>query len=135
MKDLRDLLIGMSIKQKWNQKIYMLTILQDFILMLLFKELKDCLLMVLITLLLMLLIIQSTILIIELQQTFTEKYFLPRVNITNNNVLSDGRNFMINQLVIELKSILKLAKLQEDKEMIIKQVVCWIINISQITVS
>ena len=111
MKDLRDLLIGMSIKQKWNQKIYMLTILQDFILMLLFKELKDCLLMVLITLLLMLLIIQSTILIIELQQTFTEKYFLPRVNITNNNVLSDGRNFMINQLVIELKSILKLAKL------------------------
>ena len=27
------------------------------------------------------------------------KYFLPRVNITNYNVLIDGRNFMINQLM------------------------------------
>ena len=28
------------------------------------------------------------------------KYFLPRVNITNYNVLIDGRNFMVNQLMI-----------------------------------
>ena len=41
------------------------TILQDFLLMLLFKEVEDCLLLFLITLLLMFLIIQLTILIIE----------------------------------------------------------------------
>ena len=31
------------------------------------------------------------------------KYFLPRVYITTYNVLIDGRNFMINQLMIKLK--------------------------------
>ena len=39
---------------------------KHFILMLLFKELKDCLFLLLITLLLMLMVIQLTILIIEL---------------------------------------------------------------------
>ena len=42
------------------------TILQDFLLMLLFKELEDCLFLLLITLLLMFLIIQLTILTTEL---------------------------------------------------------------------
>ena len=41
------------------------TILKDFLLMLLFKEVEDCLLLFLITLLLMFLIIQLTILTIE----------------------------------------------------------------------
>ena len=31
------------------------------------------------------------------------KYFLPRVYITTYNVLIDGRNFMINQLMIKQK--------------------------------
>ena len=43
------------------------------------------------------------------------KCFLPRVNITNYNVLIDGRNLMnqlmINQLMIKSKSMMKLEKL------------------------
>ena len=42
--------------------------------------------------LLLFLIIQLTILKIDLRNSYT-KYFLPRVNITNYNVLIDGRNF------------------------------------------
>ena len=45
------------------------------------------------------------------------KYFLPRVDITNYNVLIGGRNFMINQL-IKSKNMIKLEKLQQEKEMI-----------------
>ena len=52
------------------------------------------------------------------------KYFLSRVNITNYNVLIDGRIFMINQLMIKSKSIMKLEKLREEKEIITQRVVC-----------
>ena len=38
------------------------------------------------------------------------KYFLPRVNITNNNVLM-AETFMINQLMIKSKSMMKLERL------------------------
>ena len=43
MKDLKELFIGINIKQKYNQKMQIKAILQDFILMLSFKEIKDCL--------------------------------------------------------------------------------------------
>ena len=49
------------------------------------------------------------------------KYFLPRVDITNYNVLIDGRNFMINQLAIKSKSMMKLERPQQEKEMITQQ--------------
>ena len=64
--------------------------LTSLISILLFKELKDCLFLLLITLILMLLMIQLTILIIRDSH---RKYFLPRLNITNYNVLIDGRKF------------------------------------------
>ena len=41
-KDLKDLFIQASTKQKQKQEIQTTTILQDFLLMLLFKELEDC---------------------------------------------------------------------------------------------
>ena len=50
------------------------------------------------------------------------KYFLPRVNIINYNVLIE--TFMINKLVIKSKSMIKLERLQQEKEMIIQQEVC-----------
>ena len=53
------------------------------------------------------------------------KYFLPRVDIANYNVLIDGRNFMINQLMIKSKSMMKLEKLQQkSREIITQLVVC-----------
>ena len=46
------------------------------------------------------------------------KYFLPRVNITNYNVSIDGRTFMITQLMIKSKSMMKLERFQQKKDMI-----------------
>ena len=44
------------------------------------------------------------------------KYFLPRVNITNYNVLIDGREFYIRQLMIKSKSMTKLERFQQEKD-------------------
>ena len=52
------------------------------------------------------------------------KYFLPEVNITNYNVLIDGKNVLINQLIIKSKSPARLERLQQDKEMITQQDSC-----------
>ena len=49
------------------------------------------------------------------------KYFLSKVNIINYNVLIDGKNFIINLLMIKSKNLMKLEKLLQDKEMIIQQ--------------
>ena len=67
--------------------------------------------LLLITLLLLFLIIQLTILTIESKETVT-RYFLPRVNTTNYNVLIDGRNFLdqpINDLIKQYDEIRKTA--------------------------
>ena len=75
------------------------------------KEQEDCLFLLLITLLLLFLIIQLTILTIESKETVT-RYFLPRVNTTNYNVLIDGRNFLdqpINDLIKQYDEIRKTA--------------------------
>ena len=75
------------------------------------KEQEDCLFLFLITLLLLFLIIQLTILTIESKETVT-RYFLPRVNTTNYNVLIDGRNFLdqpINDLIKQYDEIRKTA--------------------------
>ena len=90
-----------------------MTILQDFLLMLLFKKLEDCLFLLLVTLLLLFLI-QSNNRVLRNSHT---KYFLPRVNITNYNVLIDGRNFYdqpINDLVKQYDEIRKTATGQGD---------------------
>ena len=50
----------------------------------------------------------------RVQRDSYRKYFLPRVDITNYNVSIDGRNFMINQLMIKSKSMMKLERLQQD---------------------
>ena len=93
----------------------MIKIIQDFILMLLFKELKDCLF----------LIFNNTSVNVagnpinninnRVVRDSHRKYFLPRLNVTNYNVLIDG-NQPIND---QIKNMMKLEKLQEDKEMII----------------
>ena len=75
----------------------MITILQDFILMLPFKELKDCLFWVL--------------------RDSHRKYFLQRVNITDHNVLIHGRNFYdqaINDQIKKHDQIRKIATGQGD---------------------
>ena len=69
----------------------------------------------------------------QVERNSHRKYFFPRVDITNYKVLIDGRNFMINQLAIKSKNMMKLEKLQQIKEIITQQVVCWIINISKIS--
>ena len=60
----------------------------------------------------------------QVERNSHKKCFLPRVNITDYNVLIDGRNFMINQSMIKSKSMMKLGKLQQEKEMIAQQDVC-----------
>ena len=59
----------------------------------------------------------------KVQRNSHTKYFLPRVNIANYNVLIDGRNFY-DQSIIKSKSTNRLERLQRDKEMITKQDVC-----------
>ena len=50
------------------------------------------------------------------------KYFLPRVDITNYNALINGRNFYDQQFLIKSKSMMKLERLQQEKEMILQLV-------------
>ena len=79
--------------------------------MLLFKEFEDCLFLLLITLLL-------NVLNNPINNTNSHtKYFLPRVNITNYNVLIDGRNFYdqpINDSIKQCDEIRKTATGQGD---------------------
>ena len=65
--------------------------------MLLFKELKDCLFMLLITLLRMIM------------------KFLPRVDITNYNVLIDGRNFYDQPINDQIKKYDEIRKIGTGK--------------------
>ena len=58
-----------------------------------------------------------------------QKYLLPRVKIENYNIKIDGRNFLISQLMTQLNNRTKLENYQQDKVMIIRQVVYWILLI------
>ena len=49
------------------------------------------------------------------------KYFLPRVNITNYNVLIDGRNFYDQPINDLIKQYDEIRRSQQDKEMITQQ--------------
>ena len=94
--------------------------LQDFLLILLFKGLIDCLFLLL------------TMLIMVITRAFDNtnngdnkverdshrKYFLPRVDITNYNVLIHGRNFYDQPINDQIKSMMKLERLQQEMEMI-----------------
>ena len=76
----------------------------------LFKELKDCLYLLSMTLLLLMVMI-------VIKRESHRKYFLPRVNITNYNVLFDGRNFYdqpINDQIKKYGEIRKIATGQGD---------------------
>ena len=68
----------------------------------------------------------------KVERNSHRKYFLPRVNITNYNLLLMAAIFMINQFLIRSKSMMKLEKLQQEKEMITQLDVCYITNISKI---
>ena len=52
------------------------------------------------------------------------KYFLPRIKITNYNIEIDGRNFYDQPLMIQSNNTMKLEKYQQEKVMITLQVVC-----------
>ena len=52
------------------------------------------------------------------------KYFFPIINITNYNVLLMAETFMISQSMIKSKSMMKLERFQQEKEMITQLVVC-----------
>ena len=65
--NLKYTFIGMSTKQKYNQKILITAILLDFLLMLLFKDLEDCFFLLL-TMLIMV--------IKKLKETVTQNIFL-----------------------------------------------------------
>ena len=90
-------------------------ILQDFILMLSFKELKECFFLLLIELMLMLLITQLKILI-RVSTDSHRKYFLPRVNMTIYNVLIDGRNFYDQPIDDQINKYDEIRKITTEKE-------------------
>ena len=65
----------------------------------------------------MLLVIQLTILPIEtVQRDSHRKHFLPRVYITNYNVLIDGRNFYDQPIKDQLKKYDGIRKIATGKE-------------------
>ena len=98
----------------------MIKIQEDFLLMLLFKELIDCLFL----LLTILLLIMGMMVLVKLKKNNHRKYFLPRVDITKYNVLIDGRNFYEQPVSDEIKRYDEIRKTQQGKEMIAQQDVC-----------
>ena len=48
------------------------------------------------------------------------RLFVPRVDTTSYNVLMMAEIFMINQLMIQLENMMKLEKLQLEKEIIMR---------------
>ena len=58
-------------------------------------------------------------------------YFLPRVKIEDYNIETDGRNFVISQLMTQLNNMMKSEKYQQDKAMITQMVVNWILLVSK----
>ena len=60
----------------------------------------------------------------SVQRDSYRKYFLPRVDITNYNVLIDSRNFYDQPMNDQSKSMMKLERLQQEKEMSTQQDVC-----------
>ena len=113
MKDLKGLCIGVNINQKQNQKKLIKTILQDFLLMVLFKELIDCLLLLLITLLRMIMKFQLAILLIDFKEAVIK--ILSRVDITNCNVLIDVRNFYDQPINDQVKTSDEIRKIATGK--------------------
>ena len=58
-----------------------------------------------------------------------QRYLLPRIKIENYNIEIDGRIFMISRLMTQLSNTTKSEKYQQDKGMIIQQLVYWILFI------
>ena len=56
------------------------------------------------------------------------KYFLPRVDITNYNILIDGRNFYDQPINDQIRKYDEII----TREIITQLVVCWTINTSKI---
>ena len=78
------------------------TMLKDFLLMLLFKGLIDRLFLLLAILIIM---------IRRFERDSHKKYFLPRVDITNYNVLIDGRNFYDQPINDQIKNYDEIRKI------------------------
>ena len=60
----------------------------------------------------------------KVERNSHRKYFLPRVNITNYNVLIDGTNFYDQPVVGLIKQYDEIRKTATGQEMITQQGVC-----------
>ena len=99
----------MRTKQKQTPKIQTITILQHVLLMLLFTEQK-----------IVCFAFNNTAVSVpndpinntnnRVERNSDTKYFLPRVNITNNNVLTDGRNFYDQPINDQIKKYDEIRK-------------------------
>ena len=58
-----------------------------------------------------------------------KKYFLPKAKIENYNTEIDGRNFYDQPIKTQLSNMTKSEKCQQDKVMITRLVVYWILLI------
>ena len=54
----------------------------------------------------------------KIERDSHRKFFLPRVDMTNYNVLIDGKNFYDQPINDQSKGMMKLEKLQQEKEII-----------------
>ena len=54
----------------------------------------------------------------KIERDSHRKYFLPRVDMTNYNELIDGKNFYDQPINDQSKGMMKLEKLQQEKEII-----------------
>ena len=71
----------------------------------------------------------------KIERDSHRKFFLPRVDMTNYNVLIDGKNFYDQLINDQSKGMMKLEKLQQEKEIITQLVVCQTINTSKTTIN
>ena len=51
----------------------------------------------------------------KLKENSHKKCFLPRVNMTSYNVLTDGRNFHDQSIGDQIKNFKKIEKFQEER--------------------
>ena len=107
MKDLKDQSIGMNTNQKYKQKKQMPTILKKFPLDDSFQGVNR---------LLVLAFENTNNGNNKVERVSHRKNFLPRVNITNYNVLIDGRNIYDQQINDKIKKLKIESKIEVKNE-------------------
>ena len=80
--------------------------MQDFVLMIHFMELKDFFFFG-----------STNTDVNKVERNSHRKYSIPRVNVTTYNMFPDGRNVYDQPNNDQIKNMMKLERLQQDKEM------------------